>query len=57
MGVPKSRVVVALEAIIEPVSLYDPVYSDSGDTIYMMDQISDKSSDSSWLEEISLKDA
>ena len=57
MGVPKSRVVVALEAIIEPVSLYDPVYSDSGDTIYMMDQISDKSSDSSWLEEISLKEA
>ena len=56
MGVPKSRVVVALEAIIEPVSLYDPVYSDSGDTIYMMDQISDKSSDSSWLEEISLKE-
>lgn len=57
MGIPKSRVVVALEAIVEPVSLYDPVYSDSGDTIYMMDQISDKSSDSSWLEEISLKEA
>lgn len=57
MGVPKSKVVVALEAIVEPISLYDPVYSDSGDTIYMMDQISDKSSDSSWLEEISLKEA
>ncbi len=57
MGIPKSQVVVALEAIVEPVSLYEPVYSDSGDTIYMMDQISDKSSDSSWLEEISLKEA
>lgn len=57
MELPKSKVVVALEAIVEPISLYDPVYSDSGDTIYMMDQISDKSSDSSWLEEISLKEA
>ena len=57
LGIPKSQVVVALEAIVEPISLYEPVYSDSGDTIYMMDQISDKSSDSSWLEEISLKEA
>ena len=57
MGVPKSQIVVALEAIVEPISLYEPVYSDSGDTIYMMDQISDKNSESSWLEEISLKEA
>lgn len=57
LGVPKSQVVVALEAIVEPISLYEPVYSDSGDTIYMMDQISDKNSESSWLEEISLKEA
>ena len=57
MGVPKSQGVVALEAIVEPISLYEPVYSDSGDTIYMMDQISDKNSESSWLEEISLKEA
>ena len=57
MGIPKSRVVIALEAIIEPVSLYEPVYSDSGDTIFMMDQISDKNSDAGWLEEISLKEA
>ena len=57
MEIPKSRVVIALEAIVEPVSLYDPVYSDSGDTIYMMDQISDKTSDSGWLEEIALKEA
>ena len=57
MGVPKSQVVVALEAIVEPISLYEPVYSDSGDTIYMMDQISDKNSESSWLEKISLKEA
>lgn len=57
MSIPKEQVVIALESIVEPVSLYDPVYSDSGDTIYMMDQISDKTSDASWLEEISLKEA
>lgn len=57
MDIPKSQVVVALESVIEPVSLYEPVYSDSGDAIYMMDQISDRSSDSSWLEELSLREA
>jgi len=57
MEIPKSRVVVALEAVVEPVSLYEPVYSDSGDTIFMMDQISDKNSDAGWLEEIALKEA
>ena len=57
MELPKSKVIIALEAIVEPVSLYEPVYSDSGDTIFMMDQISDKNSDAGWLEEISLKEA
>ncbi|MBQ9937767.1 MAG: RNA polymerase sigma-G factor, partial [Oscillospiraceae bacterium] len=38
----KSDVVMALEAIVEPMSLYDPVYSDGGDTIYVLDQIRDK---------------
>ena len=46
-----------LESIVEPVSLYDPVYSDSGDTIFVMDQLSDKNSDAGWLEEIALKEA
>ena len=57
MEIPKSQVVVALESIVEPISLYEPVYSDSGDTILMMDQISDKNSDSGWIEEIALKEA
>ncbi len=57
MKMPKSKVVLALEAIVEPVSLYEPVYSDGGDTIYVMDQIGDKSTDESWLEEIVLKEA
>lgn len=57
MGVKKSDVVLALEAIVEPVSLFEPVYSDSGDTIYVMDQVGDKNDDSNWLEEIALKEA
>lgn len=48
----------AVEAISEPVSLFDPVFSDSGDSIYILDQISDeKSSDEIWLEDIALKEA
>lgn len=57
MGVPKEDVVLALEAIVEPVSLYEPAYSDGGDTIFVMDQVGDKQSDSDWLDEISLKEA
>ena len=57
MGVRKEDVVLALEAIVEPVSLYDPVYNDGGDTIYVMDQVKDKNDDTTWLEEIAFKDA
>ena len=53
----KEEVVMALEAIVEPVSLYEPVYSDGGDTIYVMDQVGDKNDDNNWLEEIALKEA
>lgn len=52
----KEDVVLALEAIVEPVSLYESVYSDGGDTIYVMDQIGDTEDDSSWLDEIMLRD-
>lgn len=52
----KSDVVLALEAIVDPVSLYEPVYSDGGDTIYVMDQVGDCSSDSDWIDEIMIKD-
>ncbi len=57
LEVPKENVVLSLEAIVEPVSLYEPVFSDGADTIYVMDQIGDKSDESSWLEELSFKDA
>ncbi len=57
----KEEVVGALEAIIEPVSLYDPVYGDgapSGDSLYVMDQIRDEGSgEDAWLESIALKEA
>lgn len=57
LDIPKENVVIALESIVEPVSLYEPVYSDGTDTIYVMDQIGDSGGDGSWLDEIALKEA
>ena len=58
MELPVSAVSEAMDAISAPLSLYDPVHSDSGDPLLVMDQISDpRSSDERWLEELSLKDA
>ncbi len=52
------NVVRAMEAIVDPVSLYEPVYNENGDSIYLMDQLSDtNSSDEAWLESIALKEA
>lgn len=55
LDLPKETVVLAMESIVEPVSLYEPVYSDGGDTIYVMDQIGDQNSDDSWVDEILLR--
>ncbi|MBQ8765786.1 MAG: RNA polymerase sporulation sigma factor SigG [Clostridia bacterium] len=52
-----ANVVIALESIVEPISLYEPVYSDGGDTIYVMDQVGGAESDEDWLFEIAVKDA
>ena len=57
LGIPREDVVIALESVVEPMSLYEPVYSDGGDTIYVLDQIGDNNSDSNWLNEISLKES
>jgi len=57
IGAQRSEVVIALEAISEPISLYEPVFSDSGDTIYVLDQLGDHNDDENWLDEISLKEA
>ncbi len=57
LGIPREEVVIALEAIVEPVSLYEPVYADGGDTIYVLDQVGDHNDDRNWLDEIALKEA
>ena len=58
LGEKKESVLRAMEAIAAPVSLYEPVYSENGDSIYLMDQLSDTSSgDERWLENIALKEA
>ena len=57
-NIPKEDIVNALEAIVDPISLYEPVYSDGLDSIYVMDQVSDeKNNDDNWLEDIALRDA
>lgn len=58
LGTERSEVVTALESISDPVSLYEPIYSDSGDPLYLIDQIGDPdSTDSSWMSELALRDA
>ena len=57
-GLTKEEIVYALDAIQSPVSLYDPVYTDGGDTLYVMDQISDKKNkEDNWVEGLALSDA
>lgn len=58
LGIKTSEVDKALDAIMDPVSLNEPVYHDSGDTVFVMDQVKDdRNTDDRWLEEISLKEA
>lgn len=57
LGAKKEDVVIALEAIVDPVSLFDPVFFEGGETIYVMDQIGDSSSDVDLIDEIMLKDS
>ena len=58
LNLKREDVVFALDAMIEPVSLYEPIYSESGDTVCVMDQVKDdKNTDDRWLERIALKDA
>ena len=58
MDVEQEEVVLALESIQEPISLYEPVFHDDGDAIYVMDQVSDtKNTDEKWIENIALSEA
>lgn len=57
LDISKEDVVIALEAIVEPVSLYEPVYNEGGDAIYVMDQIGDRNTPDSWMDEIMIRDS
>lgn len=57
LDISKEDVVLALEAIVEPVSLYEPVYNEGGDAIYVMDQIGDRNTPDSWMDEILIRDS
>jgi len=57
IGLPPEEVVFALDAIAEPVSLYEPIYNDGGDPIYVMDQVSDeKNTDRAWTESFNIRE-
>ena len=55
--IPKEEIAYALDGIQTPVSLYDPIYTDGGEPLYVMDQISDKKNKDRWVEKLSLSDA
>ncbi len=57
MDIPVRQVVIALESIVDPLSLYEPIYSDNGDALYVVDQLGDSQSDSGWIDEISIREA
>ena len=58
LDIRREDVVLALDAVVEPISLYEPVYSDSGDTVCVMDQVKDgRNTDENWLEHLALKEA
>ena len=58
LGIPREEVVFAMDAIVDPVSLYEPVYSNGGDAICVMDQVRDtKNTDEDWTDRIALKEA
>ena len=58
LGIRREEVVFAIDAVCDPVSLFEPIYSDGGDTMCVMDQVRDnKNTDEDWLEQIALKEA
>lgn len=57
IGESRADITIALDSISDPVSLYEPVYSDAGDTLYVMDQLSDQESAENWIARFSMRDA
>ena len=56
VGLPETAVVLALDSVVEPVSLYEPVYTDGGDPLYVMDQLGDEGGEDSWISGILFRD-
>ena len=56
LGLPRQTVVFALDAISDPISLYEPIYTDSGESICVMDQVGDANTDADWVDEMMIKD-
>ena len=56
VGLPQRTVTLALESVMEPVSLYEPIYSDGGDTLYVIDQVSDDTGEDSWISGIQFRE-
>ena len=58
LGLPREEVVVAMDAVVDPISLYEPLYDQAGDTVCVMDQVRDTANtDEHWLDHLSLKEA
>lgn len=57
VGAEKYEVVTSMESICEPISLYEPVFSENGDTLYVIDQLSDNNNANEWIDNISIKEA
>ena len=58
LEIPRENVVFAMEAIMDPVSIFEPVYSDGSDAVFVLDQLGDeRMSDTGWLEQLAIKDA
>ena len=57
LGTDRKKVILALEAVVEPLSLYEPVFTDNADTLYVVDQIGSVEDENDWIDEISMKEA
>lgn len=57
LSLAESEVVIALESIVDPISLYEPVFSEGGDMVYVLDQLGDNNSAEQWLDELALREA
>ena len=57
LGMAREKVIVALEAVVEPISLYEPVYTDNGESLYVADQLGSYNDETDWIDEITLRDA